>query len=50
MSTAKISNDEAYKLHLKSWKEAGLNPSKEELDELQFLYKVGKYAKKKKGQ
>lgn len=43
----KLSNEEAYNLHIKSWKEAGIKITKDEIDDLQFLYKIGKYAGKK---
>jgi len=43
-----LTNIEKYNLHLKTWKEADIIPTKEEKDEIAFLYKIGKYAKKNK--
>jgi hypothetical protein len=43
----KLTNQQAYELHLMSWADAGIKPSKEEVDELEYLYKVGRYTPKK---
>lgn len=42
----KLTNQEKYKLHLE-WLNKVSSPTKEEIDELQYNYKVGKYAPKK---
>lgn len=44
----KLTPQEKYELHLKAWADIHYQPTKEEVDEIQFLYKVGKYAKKGK--
>ena len=44
----KLTSQEAYELHLKAWKEAGIKIDKAELDDLQRIYKVGRYTPKRK--
>jgi hypothetical protein len=44
----KLTQQEKYDLHLQSWVLINYKPSKREQDELQYLYKVGKYAPKTK--
>lgn len=46
--TKKLTNQENYNSHIEAWKKIGYEPSKEELDDIQYLYKVGKYNKKGK--
>ena len=42
-----LNQQQKYDAHVQAWAKINYKPSKKELDDLAFIYKVGKYAPKK---